>query len=77
MAKRKASGRPAAQNAPAPQKTKYNVEERFDDSEAEFQAGRDQILLEEAPDAKRRRKIAAQGLSLHDPYLDVLTGMWY
>ncbi|PKY09010.1 Sas10/Utp3 family protein [Aspergillus campestris IBT 28561] len=64
MGKRKASGRPAAQNAPAPQKTKYNVEERFDGSEDEFQAGRDQILLEEAPDAKRRRKIAAQDESL-------------
>lgn len=59
--KRKAGGRPAAQNATVPQRTKYNVEERFDDSEDEFQAGRDQILLEEAPDAKRRRKIAAQG----------------
>jgi U3 small nucleolar RNA-associated protein 3 len=32
-------------------------------SAQEFQAGRDHILLEEAPDAKRRRKMAEQGLS--------------
>ncbi|KAK1150117.1 something about silencing protein 10 [Aspergillus melleus] len=55
--KRKAGGRPAARNAPAPEKTKYAVEERFDDSEDEFQTGRDQVLLDEAPDAKRRRKL--------------------
>ncbi|KAJ5902184.1 hypothetical protein N7495_002712 [Penicillium taxi] len=54
--KRKAGGRPAKNEAPA--RTKFNVEERFDDSEDEFQTGRDQILLEEAPDAKRRRKVA-------------------
>ncbi|KAI9036426.1 something about silencing 10 family protein [Aspergillus affinis] len=55
--KRKAGGRPAARNAPAPEKTKFAVEERFDDSEDEFQTGRDQVLLDEAPDAKRRRKL--------------------
>ncbi|PLB43784.1 hypothetical protein P170DRAFT_393739 [Aspergillus steynii IBT 23096] len=55
--KRKAGGRPAARNAPAPEKTKFGMEERFDDSEDEFQTGRDQVLVDEAPDAKRRRKL--------------------
>lgn len=59
--KRKAGGRPAARNAPAPEKTKFSLEERFDESEDEFQTGRDQILLDEAPDAKRRRKLIEDG----------------
>jgi hypothetical protein len=62
--KRKAGGRPAKQNsAQETERTKFAFEERFDDSEDEFQAGRDHILLEEAPEAKRRRKMAEQGLS--------------
>ncbi|EPS25692.1 hypothetical protein PDE_00626 [Penicillium oxalicum 114-2] len=55
--KRKAGGRPAQKND-APMRTKFNANERFEDSEDEFQANRDQILLEEAPEAKRRRKVA-------------------
>ncbi|KAJ5180621.1 hypothetical protein N7492_003831 [Penicillium capsulatum] len=55
--KRKAGGRPASK-ADAPARTKFDVEERFDDSEDEFQTGRDKILLEEAPEAKRRRRVA-------------------
>lgn len=42
-------------------RTKYSIEERFEDSEDEFQAQRDQILLEEAPEAKRRRRVAEDG----------------
>ncbi|KAJ5682223.1 hypothetical protein N7462_005388 [Penicillium macrosclerotiorum] len=57
--KRKAGGRPAPKGE-APMRTKFEVEERFDDSEDEFQASRDQILLEEGPDAKRRRRIAEE-----------------
>lgn len=60
--KRKAGGRPAGQNSnQVSERTKFAYEERFDDSEDEFQAGRDQILLEEAPEAKRRRKVAEEG----------------
>lgn len=60
--KRKAGGRPVAQNKQKEsERTKFDVEERFDDSEDEFQAGRDQILLEEAPEAKRRRRVAEEG----------------
>ncbi|GFF27128.1 something about silencing protein 10 [Aspergillus lentulus] len=59
--KRKAGGRPAKQNSgQETERTKFAFEERFDDSEDEFQAGRDHILLEEAPEAKRRRKMAEQ-----------------
>lgn len=61
MAKRKAGGRPAVKTE-APARTKFDVEERFDDSEDEFQTGRDQILLDEAPDAKRRRRVADDGM---------------
>lgn len=61
MGKRKASGRPAARKGSAPERTKFNIEERFDDSEDEFQTGRDQVLLEEEPEAKRRRKVAQEG----------------
>lgn len=58
--KRKAGGRPA-QKDDAPMRTKYSIEERFEDSEDEFQAQRDQVLLEEAPEAKRRRRVAEEG----------------
>ena len=33
----------------------HQVEDTFDDSEDEFFAGRDQILLENGPSSKRRR----------------------
>ncbi|PYI19355.1 hypothetical protein BO99DRAFT_360263 [Aspergillus violaceofuscus CBS 115571] len=56
--KRKAGGRPAAPKKDNFGPSKFDIEERFDDSEDEFQTGRDQILLEEAPEAKRRRKVA-------------------
>ncbi|KAJ9212411.1 hypothetical protein DTO166G4_6042 [Paecilomyces variotii] len=59
--KRKASGRgsgkPSAKESEALNRSKFAFEERFDDSEDDFQAGRDQILLEEGPEAKRRRKL--------------------
>lgn len=37
--------------------TKFNIEERFDDSEDDFYAGRDKVLLEESADTKRRRRM--------------------
>lgn len=46
------------------QQTKFDINETFDDSDDEFQAGRDRILLEEAPESKRRRKLEEQGMSL-------------
>ncbi|KXG46891.1 Sas10/Utp3/C1D [Penicillium griseofulvum] len=57
--KKRKAGRPAQpKNAPEP--SKFDIEERFDDSEDDFQAGRDQILLEEGPEAKRRRRVAEE-----------------
>ena len=61
--KRKAGGRPA-QKQDAPMRTKYSIAERFEDSEDEFQTNRDQILLEEAPEAKRRRRVAEDGTTI-------------
>ena len=57
--KRKAGGKPFGQSSEAgPQiRTKYGANETFDDSEDEFYAGRDKILLEERPEVKKRRKI--------------------
>ncbi|KAJ5985440.1 hypothetical protein N7522_012636 [Penicillium canescens] len=57
--KKRKAGRPA-QNKSAPEPTKFDIEERFDESEDEFQAGRDHVLLEEGPEAKRRRRVAEQ-----------------
>ncbi|KAJ5938090.1 hypothetical protein N7454_004432 [Penicillium verhagenii] len=68
--KRKAGGRPPKAEAPA--RTKFDIEERFDDSEDEFQAGRDQILLDEAPEAKRRRRVAQDEEDLQDSEEEVL-----
>lgn len=62
--KRKAGGRPAAPKAPVSEQSKFHIEERFDDSEDDFQAGRDHILLEEGPEAKRRRRVAEEGMWL-------------
>lgn len=60
--KRKAGGRPAGQNlANKQERTRFDIEERFDDSEDEFQAGRDQVLLDEATESKRRRRVADEG----------------
>ncbi|KAJ5827146.1 hypothetical protein N7447_003909 [Penicillium robsamsonii] len=57
--KKRKAGRPA-QPKTAPEPSKFDIEERFDDSEDDFQTGRDQILLEEGPEAKRRRRIAEE-----------------
>jgi U3 small nucleolar RNA-associated protein 3 len=46
--------------------TKYHVDEQFMDSEDDFFAGRDKILLEEGPASKRRRKIEEEGWFLQE-----------
>ncbi|PGH01373.1 U3 small nucleolar RNA-associated protein 3 [Blastomyces parvus] len=59
--KRKASKLSSAkQGAPPDQTSRFAADARFTDSEDEFEQGRDRILLEEAPEAKRRRKLAEQ-----------------
>jgi len=43
------------------ERTRHDINEEFADSEDEFYAGRDKILLEEAPAEKRRRKLHEEG----------------
>lgn len=63
--KRKARGNPLGElveeEARPDAQTKYDVNEEFADSEDEFFAGRDKILLEEGPAKKRRRKLEEEG----------------
>ncbi|BDD54684.1 hypothetical protein MPDQ_004728 [Monascus purpureus] len=54
-----ATGGPVNKNSDF-DRSKFDIEETFADSEDEFQAGRDQILLDEGPEAKRQRKLAQQ-----------------
>jgi hypothetical protein len=63
--KRKASNRQSsAKKNDSGLQSKFNANETFDNSEDEFIAGRDQILLEEGPEAKRRRKFQEEGRTL-------------
>lgn len=63
--KRKAGGRPYGQSEQdkfqGSSKLKLNSYEDIADSVDEFAAGKDKILVEEAPAAKRRRKLAEEG----------------
>jgi len=70
MAKRKAGGQPYGQSkskVQEKQNTKLNISTYEDvaDSEDEFHINRDKILLDEGPEAKRRRKWGEQGETLH------------
>ncbi|PGH07735.1 hypothetical protein AJ79_06212 [Helicocarpus griseus UAMH5409] len=58
--KRKASKLSSAKQSVPEQNSRFAADERFSDSADEFEQGRDRILLEEAPEAKRRRKLAEQ-----------------
>jgi U3 small nucleolar RNA-associated protein 3 len=63
--KRKAGGKPLGELREEQTRqnvqTKYDADERFADSENEFFAGREKILLEEGPASKRRRKLEDEG----------------
>jgi U3 small nucleolar RNA-associated protein 3 len=63
--KRKAGGKPPSElredQTPQNVQTRYHVDEQFADSEDDFFAGRDKILLEESPASKRRRKVEEEG----------------
>lgn len=52
--------------------TKFDIEERFNDSEDDFYAGRDKILLEESADSKRRRRIVETERSLQPSDEEIL-----
>lgn len=60
MARKRNAGKPSDQPAPSSSRDRYDPEERFDDSEDEFFAGQDKILLDEGPAAKRRRRLEEQ-----------------
>ncbi|KMU72972.1 Sas10/Utp3 family protein [Coccidioides immitis RMSCC 3703] len=55
---RASSGQLASKDAAYRENSRFDLDEQFTDSADEFQAGRDRILLDEAPEAKRRRKLA-------------------
>ena len=60
--KRKASGQQTTtKRNDATLKSKFDINETFEDSEDEFLAGRDQVLLDEGPEAKRQRKLEEEG----------------
>ncbi|OAX79945.1 hypothetical protein ACJ72_05736 [Emergomyces africanus] len=58
--KRKANRSSSAKQSAPDQNSRFSADARFTDSEDEFEQSRDRILLEEAPEAKRRRKLAEQ-----------------
>jgi U3 small nucleolar RNA-associated protein 3 len=61
--KRKVSGRqPPTKRNDAALQSRFDTNETFEDSEDEFVAGRDRILLDEGPEAKRQRKFQEQGM---------------
>lgn len=57
---------------PAPKSSKFDVEERFDDSEDEFFAGKDKILLDESAQTKRRQRLIDQEKELQPSDEEVL-----
>jgi len=64
--KRKAAGRSLKQASAVEDggigTSHFAANTTFTDSEDEFEAGRDRILLDETPEAKRRRKSEEKGL---------------
>ena len=66
--KRKAGSRSArpANGAESNAKTKYDINEEFADSEDEFFAGRNKVLLDEEPASKRRRRARDEGESMSE-----------
>jgi len=71
MAKKRRA--PKTFEQPQPTKSaKFDVEERFDDSEDEFYAGRDKILLDESADTKRKRQLIEQEKDLQPSDEEIL-----
>jgi U3 small nucleolar RNA-associated protein 3 len=61
-ARRSPIGRLGEDQAHPDVQTKYDANEEFTNSEDEFFAGRDKILLEEGPATKRRKKAEEEGM---------------
>ena len=51
---------------------KFDIEEKFDDSEDEFYAGRDKVLLDESANTKRQRRVIEQERDLQPSDEEVL-----
>lgn len=63
--KRKAGGTALAHRSKNPiddENSRFAADARFENSEDEFEAGRDRVLLEERPEVKRRRKLEEDGI---------------
>ncbi|EXJ68586.1 uncharacterized protein A1O5_08380 [Cladophialophora psammophila CBS 110553] len=60
MSKKRKAVRVVETSARRPPNDRYDADETFNDSEDEFFAGRDKVLLDEEPSAKRRRKLQEQ-----------------
>lgn len=65
---RASSGKSTAKDGSYEQNSRFDINEQFSDSADEFQTGRDHILLEEGPEAKRRRKLAENGIMIFLDY---------
>ncbi|KIY01998.1 uncharacterized protein Z520_02136 [Fonsecaea multimorphosa CBS 102226] len=77
MAKKRKAVRVVEASGQRSQNDLHDAEETFNDSEDEFFAGRDKVLLDEGPAAKRRRKIQEQERELEpsdeEVYQDLAT----
>lgn len=60
MAKKRKAGRATGNHLAPRNNSTIDQEDHFHDSEDEFFAGRDKILLDEEPAAKRRRRLQEQ-----------------
>lgn len=60
MAKKRKATRQVTESTTQRNPDRYDAEEKFDDSEDEFFAAKDKILLDEGPAAKRRRRLEDQ-----------------
>ncbi|KAK5083615.1 something about silencing protein 10 [Lithohypha guttulata] len=71
MAKKRKAPRTFEQSQPV-KSAKYDVEETFDDSEDEFYAGRDKILLDDDANKRRRQRVLDQEKDLQPSDEEVL-----
>lgn len=72
MAKKRKASKSFEQSKTA-KSAKYDIEERFDDSEDEFYAGRDKILLDQDAGTKRRKRLIDQEQDLQPSDEEILT----
>jgi U3 small nucleolar RNA-associated protein 3 len=59
---------PAKPSERPAERTQYKIDEQFQDSEDEFYAGKDEILLDDGPLNKRRKVYEDGGLRSNIPF---------